>query len=135
VQRVARAALLVQGTFYVLTGVWPLLAMWSFELVTGPKTDDWLVRMVGLLAASIGVTLLAAASRRRVTSEVRLLAVVSALSFAAIDLVYALTGRISAVYLLDAGVELTFAAAVGLAWGAASEDGAPGERGSGAHHR
>ena len=134
-QRIARVALLVQGTFYVLTGAWPLLAMWSFELVTGPKTDDWLVRMVGLLAASIGVTLLAAAWRRRVTSEVRLLAVVSALSFAAIDLVYALTGRISAVYLLDAGVELTFAAAVGLAWGAASEDGAPGEPGSGAHHR
>ena len=133
-QRVVRAALLVQGTFYVLTGVWPLLAMWSFELVTGPKTDDWLVRMVGLLAASIGLTLLAAAWRRRATPEVRLLAVASALSFAAIDLVYALTGRISAVYLLDAGIELLFAAAVGLARGAASEDGAPGG-GSGAAHR
>ena len=134
-QRIARVALLVQGTFYVLTGAWPLLAMWSFELVTGPKTDDWLVRMVGLLAASIGLTLLAAAWRRRVTLEVRLLAVASALSFAAIDLVYALTGRISAVYLLDAGVELLFAAAVGLARGAAPNDGVPPGPGSGpAHH-
>ena len=124
-QRVARAALLAQGAFYVLTGVWPLLAMWSFELVTGPKTDDWLVRMVGLLAASIGATLLAAAWRGRVTPEVRLLAVASALSFAAIDLAYALTGRISAVYLLDAGVELLFAAAVGLAWGPAPNDDVP----------
>jgi hypothetical protein len=125
VQRVARAALLAQGAFYVLTGVWPLLAMWSFELVTGPKTDDWLVRMVGLLAASIGTTLLAAAWRGRVTPEVRLLAVASALSFAAIDLAYALTGRISAVYLLDAVVELLFAAAVGLARGPAPNDDVP----------
>jgi hypothetical protein len=135
VQPVARAALLVQGTYYVLTGVWPLVAMWSFELVTGPKTDDWLVRMVGLLAASIGLTLLAAARRRRVTPEVRLLAVASALSFAAIDLVYALTGRISAVYLLDAAVELLLAAAVGLTRGAAPNDDVPRRSGPGAAHR
>mgnify|MGYP003293179536 CR=1 FL=1 len=50
----ARATLLAQGGFYVLSGVWPLVSMRTFELVTGPKTDDWLVRMVGLLAAVIG---------------------------------------------------------------------------------
>ena len=113
----ARATLLAQGSFYVLTGVWPLVSMRTFELVTGPKTDDWLVRMVGLLAAVIGATLLAAARRRRLTPEVRWLAVASALSFAGIDLVYALSGRISGVYLLDAAVEVLFAAGVGLGRG------------------
>ena len=37
--------LAAQGALYVVTGVWPLLHMASFEAVTGPKTDDWLVRL------------------------------------------------------------------------------------------
>ena len=116
-RRLARATLLAQGSFYVATGVWPLLSMGSFELVTGPKTDDWLVRMVGLLAAAIGVTLLAAARARRTTPEVRWLAVASALSFAGVDLVYALSGRISAVYLADAAAEMLFAVGAALGRG------------------
>ena len=47
----------LQATYYILTGLWPLVHFSSFELVTGPKTDDWLVRMVGLLVVLIGVTL------------------------------------------------------------------------------
>jgi hypothetical protein len=46
-----------QAAYYCLTGIWPLLHLASFEAVTGPKTDDWLVKMVGLLAAVIGATL------------------------------------------------------------------------------
>ena len=30
---------LVQGIFYFLTGIWPLLSMETFLKVTGPKTD------------------------------------------------------------------------------------------------
>jgi hypothetical protein len=41
-----------------------------------------------------------------VTDEIILLAAGSALGLATIDLVYALSGRISAVYLADAVVEL-----------------------------
>src|SRR4051794_41935238 len=54
-----------QGAYYTLTGLWPLVHMASFEAVTGPKTDDWLVRMVGLLAAVIGATLLTAGRHRQ----------------------------------------------------------------------
>ena len=43
-----RTALTVQGLFYVVTGLWPLVSLSTFEFVTGPKTDDWLVHMVGL---------------------------------------------------------------------------------------
>ena len=120
-RQLARATLLVQGAFYVVTGLWPVVNMAAFELVTGPKTDDWLVRMVGLLAAAIGATLFTAVRRGRVTPEVRLLAIASALSFAAIDLTYALGGRISAVYLLDAAAEFLFAGILATA-GRAAED-------------
>jgi len=105
----------IQGVYYVLTGVWPLASMPTFEAVTGPKTDDWLVRMVGLLAAVIGGVLLLAIRAGRVTREVLLLAAGTAASFAAIDIVYASGGRISPIYLADAVVELGLGAAAALA--------------------
>jgi hypothetical protein len=107
---------LVQAVFYLATGIWPLLDIVSFQMVTGPKTDLWLVRTVGVLVAVIGAVLLSAARRRRVTEEIVLLAAGSALGLATIDLVYALSGRISAVYLADAAVELGLAALWLLAW-------------------
>jgi hypothetical protein len=107
---------LLQGVFYLATGVWPLLDIVSFQIVTGPKTDLWLVRTVGVLVAVIGIVLLSAARRRRFTEETILLAAGSAVGLAAIDLVYALSGRISAVYLADAVVELGLAALWIFAW-------------------
>jgi hypothetical protein len=97
---------LLQGVFYLATGIWPLLDIVSFQMVTGPKTDLWLVRTVGILVAVIGAVLCLAARRARVTDEIILLAAGSALGLATVDLVYALSGRISAVYLADAVVEL-----------------------------
>ena len=34
---------------YLATGLWPLFNIESFQQVTGPKTDLWLVRTVGVL--------------------------------------------------------------------------------------
>jgi hypothetical protein len=51
-----RSVLRAQGGYYLVTGLWPLVHLASFEAITGPKVDDWLVRMVGLLAAVIGAT-------------------------------------------------------------------------------
>jgi hypothetical protein len=82
----------------------------SFEDVAGPKTDDWLVRMVGLLAVTIGVTLFLAWRSRSLTREILVLATLSAISFTAIDLIYAIPGRISRIYLADAAVEVVFIA-------------------------
>jgi hypothetical protein len=99
----------IQGVFYLATGIWPLLDIVSFQRVTGPKTDLWLVKTVGVLVTVIGAVLLLAARRRRVTDEIVLLAVGSALGLAAIDVIYALSGRISAVYLADAVAEIGLA--------------------------
>ena len=98
--------LAAQGAYFVLTGLWPVVHFPSFDAVTGPKVDDWLVRMVGLLAAVIGGTLYTAARRRTRTSEILLLAIGSALAFTVIDTWYSLAGRISLIYLADAVVEI-----------------------------
>ena len=104
-----------QGVFYLLTGLWAIVHLPSFEAVTGPKTDDWLVKTVGVLVTVIGGVLVLAARRQRVTAEIALLAAGSALGLAGIDLVDALSGVISPIYLLDAAVEIVIA----LLWVAA----------------
>ena len=93
----------LQGVYCLLTGVWPLVSMRTFEAVTGPKVDRWLVKTVGLLVAVIGASLLADA--RRPSRGSRVLAVGSAAALGGIDTVYSLRGRISKIYLLDALLE------------------------------
>lgn len=100
---------LFQGVFYLVTGLWPIVDIQSFQLVTGPKTDLWLVRTVGVLVAVVGLVLISASRRHRITDEIILLAVGSALGLAAIDLIYALSGRISPIYLADAVAEIGLA--------------------------
>ena len=101
----------VQGGYYLLTGVWSLVSPGTFQAVTGPKQDYWLVRTVGVLVGVIGAVLTMAGLRQQTTREVPVLAIGSAAGLAAIDTVYAGQGRISKVYLLDAIVELALVAA------------------------
>ena len=63
----------LQGIYYTLTGIWPILSIQSFQMVTGPKTDHlvtgresdhWLVMTVAVLIIAIGGTLLVAAWRK-----------------------------------------------------------------------
>lgn len=110
--RALRITLGAEGVYYLVTGAWPWLSMDTFEAVTGPKVDDWLVHMVGLLAAAIGAALLVAAWRGDRTSAVLVLAVGAAAAFAAVDILYAGTGRISPVYFADAIVEVLLIALV-----------------------
>jgi len=110
-----RAVLGAQGAMYVATGVWPLLHMRSFEAVTGPKTDDWLVYTVGLLLAVIGSVLLAAVARRAADGLIVALAIGTALALAAIEVVHIFDGTIARIYLLDAAIEATFAVLLAVA--------------------
>lgn len=98
--------LLVQGLFYLFTGLWPLIHIRSFMEVTGYKTDVWLVKMVALLTLSIALVLL---NQRRGNSASPLLGICSALSFLIIDVTYSLDGTISRIYLADAVAETLFA--------------------------
>ena len=107
---------LIQSLFYVVTGVWPLVSRASFERITGPKTDFWLVRTVGVLITVIGLVLGVAGLRRSATTELALLGAGSAAGLAGIDSVYVTRQRVSRVYLLDALAELGLIVAWILAW-------------------
>src|SRR4051794_533441 len=76
------------GVLLPATGIWPLVSIRTFEAVTGPKADDWLVNTVGVLVAVVGAVLRLAAYRGRVAAEVMALAVGSAMGLMGIDLWY-----------------------------------------------
>lgn len=110
-RRLPEKVALAQGSYYLVTGLWPFLHMRSFLLVTGPKTDLWLVRTVGALVGGVGAGLVTAALRGRLPRELRLVSVLCAAGLITVEVPTALRGRISSVYLLDAAVELGFVAA------------------------
>jgi putative copper export protein len=109
-----RWALYVQAVVYVVTGLWPIVHLESFEAVTGEKYDDFLVHTVGLLLFVVGAVLLQALRRRRESPELLWIAAGTAASLAAIDVTYWLGGRLAPIYLLDAAAELAFVAANAL---------------------
>lgn len=100
--------LLAQGVYYLVTGLWALVSLSTFELVTGPKVDDWLVQTVGALLLAIGASLVIGARRAKPAPETLVLAGGTALAFIAIELTFVLNGRISPIYLADTAVELVF---------------------------
>jgi hypothetical protein len=118
----------LQGGYYLITGVWPLVHVESFQRVTGPKTDHlvtgresdhWMLNTISALIIAIALVLLAAAVRRRVSVDVALLAVLSALALATIDVVYVARSTISPIYLADGAMELVLAAGwtvCGIRW-------------------
>ena len=99
---------IVQGCYYLVTGIWPLLDIESFMVVTGPKCDIWLVKTVGALVIPVALVLLISAKRREPAIQTVVLAVTSAIAFLAIDTVYSLNDTIRDVYLIDAAAQVVF---------------------------
>ena len=96
---------LLQGTFYFLTGIWPILHIDSFMAVTGPKYDIWLVKTVGMLIVAVSLALLTAGIKDQVNQSIIILAAGAALGFILIDVIYVSLDVIAPVYLLDAVAE------------------------------
>jgi hypothetical protein len=114
----------VQGLYYLATGVWPLVSIQTFQMVTGPKTDHlvtgrdadhWLVMTVGVLITAIAVSILVAAWRGQNPPEAAILALASAVGLTAIDLIYVVRQVIAPIYLADAAAEILLIAAWTLA--------------------
>jgi len=96
---------MLQGGYWLVTGIWPFIHLKSFVWVTGPKQDYWLLYTVSVLITVIGGTLLAAGLRKRVTQEIKGLGIAAAAGLIGIDVYYALTDVIRNIYLLDAVAE------------------------------
>ena len=80
--------------------------MATFLAVTGPKSDLWLVKVVGILISVIGIVLMTASAQVGKNYPIVILAIASALSLGMVDVVFYLSDTIPAVYLLDALAEL-----------------------------
>lgn len=100
----------------LVTGIWPVFGIESFQKISGRKTDIWLVKTVTLLVLVIGATIGMAGLRKRITPEVAGLAIGSSAALATIDVVYTSQGRISKVYLLDGLANGVLIAGWLLAW-------------------
>jgi hypothetical protein len=97
-----------QAVYIFLTGVWPIVDIESFMLVTGPKTDIWLVKTVGALLIPVSISMFFFAREKSEKLPVIILCAGTSISFILIDLYYSLSGTISKIYLLDAAVEGIF---------------------------
>lgn len=112
--RAARQLLWAQGAYYAVAGAWPIMHARSFEAVTGPKPDRFVLESTGALFAAAGLALVAAASRDGAPDgSARLL---SALVPAASTLaVLRHRPEIRPVYVADAVVQCAFGTAVAIA--------------------
>lgn len=106
---------IVQGSYFLFTGVWPLVSIGTFQEATGPKTDLWLVQTVGVAVAAMGAALVVAGMKNDFTPAIILLGVVSALGLACIDIFYVMKRVIAPVYLGDAVIQTLL-----IAWWAAA---------------
>lgn len=104
-----RGVAFAQGAYYLTTGLWPIVSIRSFERVTGPKTDDWLVRTVGLLVVAVGGVLAArAATGSRIDPAI---GIATAAAFVTTDVSHVARREISPIYLADAALEVALVAA------------------------
>ena len=111
----AERARRVQGSYYLVTGLWPLLSFRTFTLVAGPKPDRFQTQAAGMVFAAAGLALQPWAAGRyprrspaQLTSSARLLAASAGALAAAIELAY--RRELRWVYKADAAAQLAFAA-------------------------
>jgi hypothetical protein len=99
--------LIAQGAYYVATGLWSLVSIRTFQWVTGPKTDTWLVKTVGVLVMAIGAALVHAGLTHRRDAGTAILSAGTAAGLTGVEAVYVARRRISPVYLADAVLQCT----------------------------
>jgi len=97
--------MMIQGIYYGLTGLWPLLHMSSFIKITGPKSDLWLVQTVGMIILFVGCGFIVAGARKSVNVPLIIIALGLILGFIVIEIVYVFLGVISVIYMADALVQ------------------------------
>ena len=105
--RLLWATCLGQALYFLVTGAWPIVHMPSFLAVTGPKTDLWLVRTVGMQVIVVGLVLWKA-HRMGVqrSTAIFLLGSASALGFIFVDVISVAGRTVRPIYLADALVQL-----------------------------
>jgi len=96
----------IYAVYFMVTGIWPVVHMPSFLAVTGPKTDLWLVRTVGLMITAVGLCIAVAAWQGQMALHVLVLAIASSGFLLLVDVIYVRKRVIAKIYLLDGAIEL-----------------------------
>lgn len=104
-----RTTRMVQGAYYVATGLWPVLHLRSFEAVTGRKKHGWLIRALGGAIAAVGAALLS--NEFAAPHRAPRLGLGAAVALGVAGMFLVATRRGSPAYIADAAVEAGFAAA------------------------
>ena len=106
--RLLRVLLYTQGSYTLITAIWPLIDIGSFMAVTGSKTDIWLVKTVAVLLLPIGSLLLLNVYRPGPLLHVLLVGSSTSFGLACIDFYYSINRTISWIYAADGVLELLF---------------------------
>ena len=101
-----RWAQVLQGGYYLMTGLWPLAHFRSFTALSGPKPDRFQTQATGALFAATGLALLTGDCATR---GLRLLAGATAGSALAMEVAY--RRYLPRVFLLDAVLQSAFLSA------------------------
>lgn len=100
---------MLQGVYFGCTALWPVLHIHSFMLVTGFKTDIWLVKSVSVLLLGLSVLILSTAfNGRSVSLSVIAAIIISSGGLAMVEFIYYFNGTLRWVYLADAILEVLF---------------------------
>jgi len=106
--RALRYLLLLQGGYFLVTGIWPLISIETFMTITGPKQDLWLVKTVGAMLSVMAVCLLAYLLEGGSRVYVFIIGILSSAVFATVDFFYSIKGVISKIYQVDGVLQVGF---------------------------
>ena len=118
--------LLAQGLYYIVAGLWPLVDLRSFEALTGPKPDRFVVEATGLLFAASGAALAVGAVARGQDRSSRILSALVPMTSTFVALRH--RPQVRAVYLADAAAQ--FGMAVWVTASRATPRTSPGRAGA-----
>lgn len=100
---------LIQGIYFFITLIWPIIHIESFMWLTGWKTDIWLVKTVSALLLPYTIICFWIALDRKLISSLTILVMtITGLSLATVEIYYYLNGTIRWVYFVDALLQLIF---------------------------
>lgn len=109
---------LIQGIYFFITLVWPVIHIESFMWVTGWKTDIWLVKTVSALLLPYSlICFWIAFNQKSISSLIILTMLTTGLGLATVEIYYYLNGTIRWVYFVDALLQLVFIIWWLLQWG------------------
>src|SRR5690554_6350599 len=95
------------GIYYLITALWPLISIKTFELVTGPKVDKWLVYTVScLLIAPSFLYIYTGLNEELISPLIIFLAFTNGILLILIDVIFVLKKVIWKTYLVDAILQI-----------------------------